>query len=91
MAAREIEIRLPVVVDGEAPGGLVGHVDVQLPSSQQRRGLGVLLTGLNGTHRRTADGRHVDTAAQAVRWFLEQIDRRIHGEEEGGEEDAGDR
>lgn len=73
---REIEIRLPAFVpreDDGPPADLVGHVDMQLLSPQQRRGLQVLLTGLNRSHSRTDDGKHVDTAAQAVRWILERI------------------
>lgn len=72
---REIEIRLPAFspCGGGPPATGVEHVDARLLSRQQCRGLQALLMGLNRTHKRTEDGRHVDTAAQALRWILERI------------------
>ena len=76
---QQVTIRVPV--DREARGE-IQHVDVRLSSPAQRQAMHGLLAGLRSTHAQTADGRHVDTAAQAIRYGLEQIAAAAQNREE---------
>ena len=51
----------------------VMHLDARLLTHDQQETFGRVLHALNLTHAQTADGRHVDSAAQAMRWLIEQI------------------
>lgn len=69
-----VALSLPVE---EIPDGVHvrGHVNVQLDVIQ-RRGLRRLQDGLNHQNLRLRNGRHVGTAADAVRWLMEEIETK---------------
>lgn len=51
---------------------IIGHVEAQL-SRTQRRTLRRIFDGLDQSGSRLANGRRVGSAADAVRWMIEQV------------------
>lgn len=64
-----VTVELPVA-GGEST---ILHIDARLTTPTQQRAMSSLATALKATHAQTANGDHVDTAAQAIRWLLEQV------------------
>lgn len=55
-----------------SPGYRTNRIDTRLDDVQSR-GLRALFDGLHQRHEKLANGRHVDSPADAVRWLLEQV------------------
>ena len=83
--ARKIQIELQVsdnVITASYQSKEFTHVDVQFSTREQRQGLRILFLGLHATSTRLANGKHVDSQADAVRYLMEQITKRgADGEE----------
>ena len=60
--------------NGNMAYGSLGHVDVTL-DADQNAGLNRLFGALHHSSTRLANGRHIDTKANAIRWLLEQINQ----------------
>ena len=55
------------------------HLDLRL-TVQQAASLRRVYVGLNDGHAQLADGRHIDSAADAVRWLLERVGEKAERE-----------
>jgi hypothetical protein len=65
-------LRIPLgEYDGKAE--LAMHVDCNLRRTEERINLRCLFLGLHNGHYRLADGAHIDSTADAVRWLLQHI------------------
>lgn len=67
-----VQIAVPVVPLNETVYR-VRHVNVNLSTEDQQIGLRRVFDALHGLHAKLANGRHVDTPADAVRWLLERV------------------
>lgn len=65
----EVSVPLAVLDDGYA----ARHVDVQFKTARQKRTMRRIVRALQDQHAQMLDGRHVDSAASAMRWLIEQI------------------
>ena len=72
-----ITITIPIAeptgyVASETMRGM-SHVDTRMTSPEQLEGLRRAHMGLMTSHAQFANGRHVDSIAEVVRWLFEQI------------------
>lgn len=74
-----VELTLPLLVTGQHQNI---YVECQLANDAlAKRGLRALLDGLHEGHWKLGEGRHVDTASDAVRWLLREIGRKAAADE----------
>ena len=57
------------------------HVDLNMMTPEQRRGLHIFYYGLLDTNQKLSNGRRVERPIDAIRWLLEEINRatKHHG------------
>jgi hypothetical protein len=65
--------RVEVPMGALQNGYLSAHVEARLTTEKQRRNMRRMLQGLRQAGAKLENGRFVDTAADAVRWMLEQL------------------
>jgi hypothetical protein len=69
----QLHVSIPFPIGDSVKDGFCGrHLDIRLTRVQAQT-MRRLQQGLNETDSRMANGKHVDSAADVVRWMLDQV------------------
>lgn len=72
MQASGVLIEVPISRPDDIDGPVLMHLDCRL-KPDQRLALARIRTALVRRHATLADGRHVESLADAVRWMIDQV------------------